>query len=137
MDILPTACAVTGAPQPAGVEGVNLLPYLKSEISTAPHDTLAWRFGPQKAIRQGNWKLVDVRDMEAKTESGWQLYDLSTDIGEQHDLAAAKPELAAKLAKAWDDWNARNMPPQWHGGTTEDPTAPQKPAPKAGKAKKN
>jgi len=136
MDILPTACAVTGAPQPNGVEGVNLLPHLKGEVTTAPHDILAWRFGPQKAIRQGNWKLVDVRDMEAKTQSGWQLYDLSTDIGEQHDLAATKPELVTQLSKAWDDWNAKNMAPQWHGSINEDPTAPQKAAPKAGKAKK-
>ena len=136
MDILPTACAITGAPQPNGVEGVNLLPHLRGEVTTAPHDTLAWRFGPQKAIRQGNWKLVDVRDMEAKTQSGWQLYDLSTDIGEQHDLAAAKPEIVTQLSKAWDEWNAKNIAPQWHGSINEDPTAPQKPAPKAGKAKK-
>ena len=136
MDILPTACAIAAAKQPDGVEGVNLLPHLKGEVTTAPHDTLAWRFGPQKAIRQGTWKLVDARDMQAKTQSGWQLYDLSTDIGEQHDLAASKPELVTQMSKAWDEWNARNVPPQWHGAANEDPTAPAKPAAKADRAKK-
>ncbi len=136
MDILPTTCAITGAKQPEGVEGVNLLPHLTGEITTAPHETLAWRFGPQKAIRKGHWKLVDVRDMEAKTQSGWQLYDLSSDIGEAHNLAAEKPELVAELAKDWDTWNAKNMPQQWHGSPNEDPTAPPKAAAKTDKAKK-
>ena len=128
MDVLPTACAIGKAKQPDGVEGVNLLQYFKGEKADAPHETLAWRFGPQKAIRRGDWKLVDVRDMEAKTQSGWQLYDLSADIGETKNLAAEKPELVAELAKAWDDWNAKNIPPQWHGSPNEDPTSPQKPA---------
>jgi arylsulfatase A-like enzyme len=128
MDVLPTACAIGKAKQPDSVEGVNLLPYFKGEKADAPHEMLAWRFGPQKAIRRGDWKLVDVRDMEAKTQSGWQLYDLSADIGEAKNLAAEKPELVAELVKAWDDWNAKNMPPQWHGSPNEDPTSPQKPA---------
>jgi arylsulfatase A-like enzyme len=136
MDVLPTASAVANAKQPDGVEGVNILPHLTGEKAAAPHETLAWRFGPQKAIRRGNWKLVDVRDMEAKTQSGWQLYDLSTDIGESKNLAAEKPKLVADLSKAWDDWNAKNMPPQWHGSPNEDPTAPPKPATKAKKKQK-
>ena len=112
------------------MEGVNLLPHLKGENTAAPHETLAWRFGPQKAIRRGNWKLVDFRDMEAKSQSGWQLYDLSTDIGETKNLAAEKPELVAELSKAWDYWNTKNLPPLWHGSPNEDPTSPQKPAKK-------
>jgi arylsulfatase A-like enzyme len=133
MDVLPTVCAAANAKQPDGVEGVNLLPYLKGEKADAPHDSLAWRFGPQKAIRRGNWKLVDFRDMEAKTQSGWQLYDLSTDIGETKNRAAEEPETVAALSKAWDDWNAKNIPPQWHGSPNEDPTSPQKPAAKTKK----
>ena len=31
-------------------EGVNLLPFLTGENKSAPHTTLAWRFGPQKAL---------------------------------------------------------------------------------------
>ncbi len=61
---------------------MNILPHLQGENTTAPHDTLVWHFGPQKAIRCGNGKLGNVRDMESKAQSNWQLYDLSTDIGE-------------------------------------------------------
>ena len=68
-----------------------MLPQLKGESTAAPHEALYWRFGPQKAIRRGQWKLVDWRDFTEKKNSGWQLYDLSNDIGEERDLAAAQP----------------------------------------------
>jgi len=134
LDILPTGCAAAGVKTGSNIEGVDLLPHLTGKNSAAPHEMLAWRFGPQKAIRKGQWKLVDARDFDAKTQSGWQLYDVEKDIGEQHDLASTKPEVVAELSKAWDDWNTHNIAPAWHGAANEDPTAPV--APKAkGKAK--
>lgn len=127
LDILPTSCAVAGTKPDASVEGVNLLPFLKGEDAAAPHDALHWRFGPQKGMRQGNWKLVDWRDHEVKTQSGWQLYHLSQDIGEQNNLAEKEPERLAEMIKNWDAWNARNIAPLWHGSRNEDPTAPELP----------
>ncbi len=121
LDVLPTAASVAGTKAPEGIEGVNLLPHLKGEKTDAPHPALAWRFGPQKAIRRGKWKLVDFRDFEAKTQSGWQLFDLDSDIGETKNLAAEKPELLTELSKAWDDWNAKNIAPLWPGTPNEDP----------------
>jgi arylsulfatase A-like enzyme len=121
LDVLPTAASVAGAKAPEGIEGVNLLPHLKGEKADAPHESLAWRFGPQKAIRRGKWKLVDFRDFDAKTQSGWQLFDLNADISESKNLAAEHPELVAELSKAWDDWNAKNIAPLWPGTPNEDP----------------
>jgi arylsulfatase A-like enzyme len=124
LDILPTACALAGVKTPGNVDGVNLMPYLLGEKQAAPHDALYWRFGPQKAIRKGNWSLVDWRDFETKTSSGWHLFDLAKDIGQQNDLAAQRPDLVAELSQAWRRWDAQNIAPLWHGGVTEDPTAP-------------
>ena len=121
LDVLPTSCAVAGAKPPEGIEGVNLVPHLSGEKSEPPHDMLAWRFGPQQAIRKGNHKLVIARDFEAKKNSAWQLFDLSTDIGEQNDLSASKPELVAELKSAWEAWNAKNITPLWPGTPNEDP----------------
>jgi arylsulfatase A-like enzyme len=135
LDILPTACALAGAKVPADLDGVDLLPHLTGENPAAPHDMLAWRFGPQKAIRKGKWKLVDWRDFAAKQNSGWQLYDLSQDIGEKTDLATAQPQMVAELTHAWDEWNSHNIAPLWHGALTEDPTAPTHPAPAKPKVK--
>src|SRR5262249_36929265 len=122
LDILPTAGAVAGAKADADADGVNLLKHLTGEVTTAPHEALYWRFGPQKAVRRGKWKLVDWRDFETKRESGWQLYDLAKDVGEKIDLATAEPQTVADLSATWEKWNKRNRAPFWHGGQTEDPT---------------
>ncbi len=124
LDILPTACALAGVKTPVNVDGVDLMPHLKGTIKTPPHEALYWRFGPQKAIRKGNWTLVDWRDFETKTNSGWQLFDLSKDIGQQNNVAAKHANVVAELSQAWDRWNGQNIAPLWHGGVTEDPTAP-------------
>lgn len=128
LDVLPTALMAAGMKAPANCDGVDLLPHLKGEANALPHTSLFWRFGPQKAVRRGQWKLVDWRDHDAKKNSGWQLYDLANDIGEQHDLAAAQPQLVAQLSQEWETWNAKNIAPLWHGSPTEDPTAPARPA---------
>jgi arylsulfatase A-like enzyme len=124
LDILPTALSLAEAKTPKNVDGVNLMPYLLGEKETAPHNALYWRFGPQKAIRKGNLSLVDWRDFEKKTNSGWQLYDLSKDIGQTENLAAKQPDVVAEMSQAWQRWDAQNIAPLWHGGVTEDPTAP-------------
>ena len=124
LDILPTALAVAGAKADTECDGVNLLPHLSGDDKAAPHEALYWRFGPQKAVRQGKWKLVDWRDFETKQDSGWQLYDLEKDLGEKNNLAKADPQIVSELSAAWEQWNKRNIAPLWHGGQTEDPTAP-------------
>jgi arylsulfatase A-like enzyme len=124
LDILPTARALAGAKGDAEFDGVNLLPYLSGENSRAPHETLCWRFGPQKAIRKGQWKLVDWRDFDASRNSGWQLYNLAEEIGEKTNLAISHPDLVAELSAAWDAWNKNNIAPLWHGDAAEDPRAP-------------
>jgi arylsulfatase A-like enzyme len=124
LDILPTACALAGVKTPKNVDGVDLLPHLLDPTRAAPHEALHWRFGPQKAIRKGNWSLVDFRDFEKKTSSGWQLFDLSKDIGQKNNLADKNPDIVRDLSQAWQRWDAQNIAPLWHGGTTEDPTAP-------------
>ena len=139
LDFLPTALAAAGGKPAANIasklEGVNLIPFLDGTNAAAPHHQLAWRFGPQKALRQGQWKLVDARDFEAKTQSGWQLYDLNADMSEQHNLAADKPEKVAELSAAWEAWNAGNIEPVWRGTPNEDPFAPRRAAPKGKKGK--
>ena len=68
LDILPTACAAAGAKADADSDGVNFIAHLTGEDTTAPHEALYWRFGPQKAIRMGKWKLVDWRDFRNEAE---------------------------------------------------------------------
>lgn len=128
LDLLPTLCAAAGAAAPREIDGVNLLPHLRGDMRTPPHASLYWRFGPQRAVRRGQWKLVRWRTLETKTDTEWQLYNLTTDIGETKDLAAQHPQLVAELTRDWETWNTKNVPPLWHGTPNEDPTAPPRPA---------
>jgi arylsulfatase A-like enzyme len=111
LDILPTAVAAAGGQTSDGkkLDGVNLLPYLDGQTKTVPHKVLHWRFGAQWAIRKGDYKLMQA------AEGGVQLFDLTKDVAEQHDLAADKADLAAELKKDHDAWNAELQEPKWQG----------------------
>ncbi len=110
LDIHPTAIAAAGATvsPDCKLDGANLLPHVTGGAAGQPHDTLYWRFSQQRAIRQGDWKLV-----LGAGGSEWGLYNLAEDIGEKNDLAAKMPEKANDLQTAWDAWNAQLMDPQW------------------------
>jgi len=99
LDVLPTALAAAGVAVPADakLDGVNLLPYLAGEASGVPHEALFWRYGGQRAVRMGDWKLLR---MSRKS----QLFNLADDIAERHDLAAEKPEKTNELEEAYDRW---------------------------------
>ncbi|MGC4033213.1 MAG: sulfatase [Tepidisphaeraceae bacterium] len=130
IDLAPTALAAAGVTPPADAkfDGQNLLPFFEGKTAEAPHDTLFWRFGPQYAVRQGDWKLV-----KPHIDSKPLLFNLANDIGETKDLAATFPDRVTKLQKLWDDWNANNEAPRWGGAFWNG----DGPAPKAKKAKVN
>ncbi len=113
LDVAATASALAGIQtEPGDLDGVNLLPYLKGEIKTPPHDALYWRWIAQSAIREGNWKLLRGGDRE-------YLYDLGTDLEEKHNLAAQHPDIAARLRAKLTAWSAGLNPP----GLTNGPMA--------------
>ena len=124
MDLYPTFCAAAGAPVPAGtkLDGVNLLPHLLGEKPGAPHEILFWKNGDRGAVRQGDWKLL-ISPWQPKL----QLFNLADDIGEKRDLAGEKPELLAKLHKAWLDWSAP-LPPRANPVQPKPATSGAKPA---------
>jgi arylsulfatase A-like enzyme len=118
LDILPTALTAAGVDVADGkkLDGKNLLPYLSGKAAGAPHDALYWRFGPQMAIRRGDWKLVrydPVADDQKGAASDAKLYNLKDDIGETLNLIGAEPQKAKALQAAWDEWDEQNIAPLW------------------------
>jgi len=110
MDLTATFLALAGAAPDAQwpLDGTDLMPFLKGGNPGAPHDTLCWKYGPQWAIRQGDWKLLryDLKNEETgERVLTPQLYNLAQDICEQDDLAAQMPEKVKELQKHWDVWN--------------------------------
>jgi arylsulfatase A-like enzyme len=111
LDVQPTvlaAAGVTSKPEDK-FDGVNLIPFLSGNNNAAPHEALFWRFGPQRAVRQGDWKLVEAAD-------GVQLFNLKDDLPETTDVAAKNPEKLKELEAAYVAWNRDNVEPKWVPG---------------------
>lgn len=108
LDVQPTVLAAAGVEAKSDMkfDGVNLLPYLVGEKKDAPHDALFWRFGAQRAVRKGDWKLTSIR-------GSTQLFNLAKDIGEQHDLAEKEADKLKELEAAYTEWNMGNIEPAW------------------------
>jgi arylsulfatase B len=111
-DIFATAAAnCTGVTAPKQVEGVDLIPYLTGENDGVPHETLYWRQGGKTALRHGDWKLVRMGRKLSPGKAKWELYDLSKDISETNNLAAAKPDRLAELIEIWEKLNGEMSEP--------------------------
>ena len=109
IDVTPTILAAAGRPIDAAetLDGVDLVPFFTGKVTGRPHETMFWRFGPQWAVRSGDWKLVVSKGGSGKPE----LYDLAADVGEKNDLAASEPARVAELQKLYETWNAQQAEP--------------------------
>ena len=105
LDIFATCAALTGAKAPAGLDGVDLTPFLRGEKTAPPHAKLYFSISGFGAVREGQWKLLLAPD---GTPS---LFDLSRDLSEKNDLAAAEPARVQALTENWRAWHAQMPPP--------------------------
>ncbi len=108
LDIFATALAAAGLPLPEGIDGVNLLPYLKEEANGSPHDTLYWRQGPRTALLANPWKLLTMDGGKR-----WELYHLEDDISESQDLAEVEPDQLEKLKQIWERLDGEMAEPRF------------------------
>ena len=87
------------------LEGLSLQPLFQKK--TLPNRKLYWEHEGNRAIRDGKWKLV------AEFNKPWELYDISSDRSEQHDLSSEQVSRAKNMANAWDDYAARAQVIPW------------------------
>jgi arylsulfatase A-like enzyme len=127
-DLFPSLCAVAGVelPKDTAFDGEDLSAVLlgSSRVRTRP---LFWEYGrntnsfdyprgadrsPNVAMREGNWKLLVNAD-----DTDLQLYDLKSDPKEATNVAAANPEVAARLKDKVLAW--RKALPSFRPSTPE------------------
>ena len=114
IDLMASLVDVGKADYPAGfngtsihpMEGKSLIPWLKGE-ERAEHDYLFWEHEGNRAVRQGDWKLV------AESEKDWELYNLREDPTELKDLIDQNPEKAEELTTAYAEWANRSGVREW------------------------
>jgi arylsulfatase A-like enzyme len=103
MDITATFLAAAGVTPPITLDGSDLLPWLAGR-GRPPERTLHWRIDreerKQRAARSGRWKYV----RDGKTID--LLFDLDRDPGERENVAAAHPDVVARLRADLARWEA-------------------------------
>lgn len=145
-DIAPTLLEAAGVAMPSGsyagrtvvpMTGTSLLTALRT-AQPAPllqQRTVAGELFGGRYVRERQWKLESVRD--PFSDNRWQLYDMATDRGETHDVAAERPDVVARLASEWDVYAKRvgvvkvdsQMPNVHFGATDSGFTMPGAPRP--------
>lgn len=110
-DLVPTLLRAAGIDpdRTAGpLDGEDITPLLRGEQQSERR--LLWHFPhytnqggrPAGAVRQGNWKFIEQYE-----DGAAELYDLTQDPGEQNNLAADRPQLAAELREQLHAWRVR------------------------------
>ena len=96
------------------LDGKSLLPLLTGATDESPHERLFHIWDRHAPSIESRWAVAGPRYKLA----GSELYDLEADPGEQRDIAAREPAVAAALRKQFTEWLA-----QVTAGRTFEPVA--------------
>jgi len=128
LDLLPTFAKLAGVkpPQDRTMDGKDIWPLLTNSKARSPHRVFCYYLDNQlQAVRSGSWKLfleqhnypslttimytnrVQVMQKHFPLRAKPSLYDLETDLGEKHDVAAEHPEVVKRLTKLARDFDRR------------------------------
>ena len=128
IDLAPTILKLAGGTWPKEFDGTKLPPPPGHDLSPTfsqdvdiDRDCLWWLHEGNRAIRQGDWKLVAARDEQ------WQLYNLANDRAENVDLAA---KISGEGQRAWRPLATRSSPnfKSWPEQTHATKPKPQEPS---------
>lgn len=90
------------------MEGRSLVPALNDQ--PVQREAIYWEHEGNRAIRVGDWKAVAKGPSAADKPPGdWELYDLSVDRTEQHDLASMEKERLKQLVQMWQAYAERTQ----------------------------
>jgi arylsulfatase A-like enzyme len=97
VDLAPTILEAVGVPAGSTLDGHSLMPLLAGDDRSWQNRAAseADQEHRKRMLRAGNLKLIEDRS------SGAELYDLASDPGERHNVAADRPAVVADLALAF------------------------------------
>ncbi len=104
IDIMPTLLELCGIPVPDGVslDGKSLVPLLKNDGTVWPERTLIVQ--NQRVVHPIKWKDTSVMTDQWRLIGDKELYDISTDPGQQRNVISAHPEIATRLSGEYERW---------------------------------
>lgn len=98
-DLFPTFQQLAHIPVSKNIDGISIVSALTGKPQQT-HEYLYWEFheqGGKQAVRYGNWKGVRL-NVSTESDAPIELYDLTSDPAEQHNIAAAHPDIVKKIA---------------------------------------
>ena len=98
-DMMATFADIIGGKANSDTDGISILPTLLNQGYQPKHSHLQWEYpekGGQQAIRMGKWKGIRT-NVKNDLNAPVQLYDLSNDVNEQHDVSSAHPAVVKKI----------------------------------------
>jgi arylsulfatase A len=114
-DMMPTFAEAAGVEAPPGIDGVSLLPVLLGAQPGSEHPPLYWEYhglwNGAQAVRIGRWKGVRLGGHD-DPDAPIELYDLDLDPGETTDLAAAHPDVVARIRTVMESRTEARLP-EW------------------------
>lgn len=125
IDVLPTLADLTGSEIPSKwsgrdvrpISGISLKPIVEGQ-TLGERPPIHFLFSKDRGLRDGDWKLVSFQS------KAWELYNISQDRAENHNLASQEPERLKKMIATWTQMakevlhaNPKTYKPVTQGGT--------------------
>jgi arylsulfatase A-like enzyme len=128
-DLLSTFMEAAGAEYPGEMGGKQIRPTEGQSLlaamvnpNYANNKTIYWEHEGNRALRDGNWKLVSYYNEKfdslgvvgtGKRTGQWELYDLSKDRTETNNLVKTNQEVTQKLIGKYEEWTKRLQIRDW------------------------
>lgn len=104
VDVLPTLMELghgsypeqQGGREIRALDGKSLVPLLNGNSWESDRE-LFFQFSSNRALRQGDWKLVNC------TGGAWELYHIAEDRFEQNNVAEQHPDLVKKMVQRYEE----------------------------------
>jgi arylsulfatase len=95
------------------MQGASLVPAFTGK-NVGRRQPIFFMHEGNRAVRDGKWKLV------SKYMDPWELFDMDADRTEMRNLAAERPEIAARLAAGYDAGAKSSYAEPWKGPRRTD-----------------
>jgi arylsulfatase A-like enzyme len=92
---MPTLADLASVPVPEVADGVSVLPVLLQKKYPHADRYLYWEFyegGYKQSVRWKKWKGIRMQK-----DGPLELYDLDTDLSEEHDIASENPGIVLQI----------------------------------------
>jgi arylsulfatase len=113
IDMTPTFLEYAGIQMPGSVYkentvypimGRSLKPLFDGQVNKvySDNEVIAQELFNNAAVFMGDWKAV--KNAPPLGTDNWQLFNLSNDVGENHDLSKEQPDVLKKLVSAYEEY---------------------------------